>query len=116
MPKPLCHLKGCKNPKRGSIIEKEETKEREPNGMLKTFMPSKKVQKPTRRENQKASQRSTWSCIFGVGPSTPPNAIKMQNDQRLRNNKSGGDNEGVICHGSKQIKLIKFVEQCRVRK
>jgi hypothetical protein len=35
--KPLCHLKGCKNPRRGSIIEKEETKEREPNGMLKTF-------------------------------------------------------------------------------
>jgi hypothetical protein len=91
--KPLCHLKGCQNPKRGSIIEKEETKEREPSGMLKTFMPSRKVQKPTRRENQKASQRSTWSCIFGVGPSTPPNVIKMQNDQRLRNNKSGTDNE-----------------------
>jgi len=45
-------------------------------------MPSKKMQKLTRRENRKASQRSTWLCTCGVGPSTPPNAIKMQNDQR----------------------------------
>jgi hypothetical protein len=34
----------------------------------------------------------------------------------LRNNKSGADNKGVICHGNKQIKWIKFVEQCRVPK
>jgi hypothetical protein len=50
--------------------------------MFKTFMPSKKVQKPTRSEKQKASRRSTWLCTCGVGPSTPPNVIKMKNDQR----------------------------------
>jgi hypothetical protein len=40
-----CHL--------GHHRKKEERNEREPNGVPKTFMPSKKVQKPTRRENQR---------------------------------------------------------------
>ncbi len=26
--KPLCHLKGCQNPRRENIIKKEETKEK----------------------------------------------------------------------------------------
>jgi hypothetical protein len=57
---------------------------------LKLFMPCKKVQKPITRENQKASQRSTWLCTCGVGPSTPPNGIKMQNDQRPKKQQKWG--------------------------
>jgi hypothetical protein len=55
-------------------------------------------------------------ALVGLDDQPRQMQLKCKMIKGLRNNKSGANNEGVICHGSKQIRWIKFVKQCRVQK
>jgi len=83
---------------------------------LKPLCHLKRCKNPQEGKTKRQVEGQLGYALVGLNHQPHQMELRCKIIKGLRNNKSGADNKGVICHGNKQIRWIKFVEQCRLRK